>query len=101
MRALGGPFGAIPDPHKTRLSAEASIWQWVANFLVRFDSKAPYLPQPDLAAALPEIPDDGTTFLFKLRPEARWQNLPPVNGRGVTAEDVKATFERIRAPGTK
>ena len=68
MRTLGGPFGAIPDPHKTRLSAESLIWQWVANFLVRFDRKAPYLPQPDLASALPEIPDDGMTFVFRLRP---------------------------------
>ncbi|MGH2632807.1 MAG: ABC transporter substrate-binding protein [Tepidiformaceae bacterium] len=101
MRTLGGPFGPLPDPHKTRLGSEALIWQWVANFLVRFDRKPPYHPQPDLAAALPEIPSDGTTFIFRLQPGATWQDLPPVNGRPVVASDVKASFDRIKVLGPK
>lgn len=101
MRTLGGPFGALPDPHTTRLGSEALIWQWVANFLVRFDTKLPYLSQADLAASLPEIPGDGLTFTFKLQPAAKWQQMPPVNGRPVIAADVKASFDRIRALGPK
>lgn len=68
---------------------------------MRFQKVAPFLPEPDLAAAQPEIADGGTTLIFKLRPEAKWQNKPPVNGRQVTAEDVKASFERIKALGAK
>jgi len=36
---------------------------------------------------------DAQTFTFHLRPGAKWQNLPPVNGRGVTAEDVRSSME--------
>src|SRR5262245_1217437 len=36
-----------------------------------------------------------TTFVFKLRKGVRWHNKPPVNGRELTAEDVKFTYERF------
>ncbi len=35
-----------------------------------------------------------TTWVFKLRKGVRWHPKPPVNGREVTAEDVKFTYER-------
>src|SRR5215468_4207571 len=40
-----------------------------------------------------EQPND-TTYVFKLRPGVRWHNKPPVNGREVTAADVKYSYER-------
>ena len=44
-------------------------------------------------------PND-TTYVFKLRRGVRWQNKPPVNGRELTAEDVKYTVERfLTVPG--
>ncbi|HYS94786.1 MAG TPA: ABC transporter substrate-binding protein [Candidatus Acidoferrales bacterium] len=43
--------------------------------------------EPDLAESWTQ-PND-TTYIFKLRRGARWHNKPPVNGREVTAEDVK------------
>jgi len=36
-----------------------------------------------------------TTYVFKLRRGVRWHNKPPVNGRELTAEDVKYTIERF------
>ena len=36
-----------------------------------------------------------TTYVFKLRKGVRWHNKAPVNGRELTAEDVKYTFERF------
>jgi peptide/nickel transport system substrate-binding protein len=39
-------------------------------------------------------PND-TTYIFKLRRGVRWHNKPPVNGRELTAEDVKYTLERF------
>ena len=49
---------------------------------------------PDIAADMPEISADGTTYTIKLRPDAGF--APPVN-RMVTAEDVKYSFERMMA----
>src|SRR5207244_13136384 len=43
--------------------------------------------EPDLAEALPEQPDQ-QTFVFKLR-DAKFHN-----GRAVTSEDIKYSFER-------
>jgi peptide/nickel transport system substrate-binding protein len=36
-----------------------------------------------------------TTYVFKLRRGVRWHNKPPVNGRELTADDVKYTYERF------
>src|SRR2546427_8500745 len=38
------------------------------------------------------------TYLFKLRRGVRWHPKPPVNGRELTAEDVKYTYERFLLP---
>jgi peptide/nickel transport system substrate-binding protein len=48
---------------------------------------------PDAAEALPEQPD-GLTYIFKLNQGVKFQNLDPVNGRELTAEDVKFSIER-------
>src|SRR5207249_4056100 len=49
--------------------------------------------EPDLAERW-EQPDD-TTYIFHLRKGVRWHNKPPVNGRELTAEDVKFTYTRF------
>jgi peptide/nickel transport system substrate-binding protein len=49
--------------------------------------------EPDLAERWDE-PDD-TTYVFHLRRGVRWQNRPPVNGRELTADDVKFTYDRF------
>jgi len=40
---------------------------------------------------------DLTTTIYHLRQDVHWQNLPPVNGRQVTAYDVMETVKRQRA----
>src|SRR6267143_617410 len=40
-------------------------------------------------------PTTETTYVFKLRRGVRWHPKPPVNGRELTAEDVKYTVERF------
>jgi peptide/nickel transport system substrate-binding protein len=52
--------------------------------------------EPDLAESWAQ-PND-TTYIFKLRRGVRWHPKPPVNGREVTAEDVKYTYERFMGP---
>jgi peptide/nickel transport system substrate-binding protein len=50
--------------------------------------------EPDLAQAMPEQPDQ-LTLVFKLKP-AKWHNVPPMNGRALTSEDVKYAMERYK-----
>lgn len=38
---------------------------------------------------------DEKTYVFRLRQGVKWHNKPPVNGRELTAEDVKYTFDRF------
>src|SRR5262249_13863746 len=35
-----------------------------------------------------------TTYVFKLRSNAKWQNIAPVSGRAVTAQDVVYSYGR-------
>ncbi|MEO8539131.1 MAG: ABC transporter substrate-binding protein [bacterium] len=98
LRSLS-TIGSIIDPHRTNTPAESlTVWGAIGNTLVRFSTQKPGSIEGDLAAALPEIPADGLSLTFKIRPEAKWQNKAPVNGRAVTAEDVKLSFDRIRDP---
>ncbi|HYE92261.1 MAG TPA: ABC transporter substrate-binding protein, partial [Terriglobales bacterium] len=46
----------------------------------------------DLAESWKQVND--TTYEFKLRKGVRFHNKPPVNGRELTADDVRYTFER-------
>ncbi len=59
---------------------------------------------PDLEASTEVVPDlaerwevsaDGLTYTFHLRGDVTWQDIPPVNGRPFTSDDVIATFESI------
>jgi peptide/nickel transport system substrate-binding protein len=101
LRQVAGPVGSLLDPHRTNTPLEsAGMWHRAGNFLMRFSAEPPHLPEPDLAESQPEVLDDGTRLVFKLHPEAKWQERDPVNGRMVNAEDVKATFERIMAEET-
>ncbi len=101
LRTVDGPVGSLLDIHRTNTPFEsAGVWHWAGNFLVRFGIQEPHLPEPDLAMAQPEITDDGLTLTFTLNPEAKWQDRAPVSGRAVDAEDVVATFERIKNPET-
>lgn len=54
---------------------------------------------PWIAQALPEQPD-GQTYVFKLRPGIKFQNVAPVNGRPMTAEDVKYAIDLVRSSTT-
>ena len=52
----------------------------------------------DLAVGLPEVVD-GTTLIFSLRPGVKWFDIPPVNGRTLTADDVDFGMKRQLAEG--
>ena len=54
--------------------------------------------QPDLAVSA-ESPD-ALTWTIKLRPDAKFQNVAPVNGHAVEPEDIKQTFIKALAPAS-
>lgn len=90
------------DPHGTSSAYTHQLLTLAMSRLLAFKTA----PDPrvgenrevegDLALSV-ESPD-AATWIVKLRPEARFHNVPPVSGRPVTAEDVKATFTRATAP---
>jgi peptide/nickel transport system substrate-binding protein len=53
-----------------------------------------YIMEGDLAESW-NVSEDGKTYTFKLRPDAKWHNIAPMNGRPVTAQDVTWSFERF------
>jgi peptide/nickel transport system substrate-binding protein len=59
------------------------------------DTAYNYEVEGDLAASY-EIPGDGTQLTFKIQPNAKFINKPPVNGHAVTSEDVKMSLDRFR-----
>ena len=63
------------------------------NGLVRFNENLDLVP--DIARSW-KLSDDHVTYTFRLRSDARFSN-----GRKITAQDFKYSFERVLAPATK
>jgi peptide/nickel transport system substrate-binding protein len=80
------------DIHQFQTGYQMAIWRSCANGLFTIDPTTGE-PVGDLAKTW-EFPDL-TTFVVKLHPNATWQRKAPVNGRAVTAQDVKFSLERI------
>ena len=53
---------------------------------------------PELAESW-ETSQDGLTYTFHIRSGVKFQNIAPVNGRELTAEDVRFSWERYRSGG--
>jgi len=88
------------DPHATTRNAPGSISTY--SRLVR---RKPGLLEPapvefvgDLAESW-EVSPDKLTITFKLRPNAKWHNIPPVSGRNVDASDIVYSWNRVAAVG--
>jgi peptide/nickel transport system substrate-binding protein len=48
-----------------------------------------------------EFSPDGMSLTIRIRKGVKFQNIPPVNGRELTAEDIKYNIERIKDPKTR
>jgi peptide/nickel transport system substrate-binding protein len=86
------------DPHLALNFKQSNTLSFVYSKLARYKvgpgvPPGVYTIEPDLAERWEE-PDE-LTWVFHLRKGVRWQNAPPVNGRELTAEDVKFTFDRF------
>jgi len=86
------------DPHQTISFLTMVPLSFVYSRLVKVKAGPSVKPmtypiEPDLAESWTQ-PND-TTYIFKLRKGVRWHPKPPVNGRELTAADVKYTYERF------
>jgi peptide/nickel transport system substrate-binding protein len=86
------------DPHQTISFATMVPLSFVYSRLVKVKAGPGVKPmtypiEADLAESWTQ-PND-TTYVFKLRKGVRWHPKPPVNGRELTADDVKYTYDRF------
>jgi peptide/nickel transport system substrate-binding protein len=91
------------DPQKVSASAQAvpgPAMSRVFKFKTSTDPAtiADHVYEPDLGLSA-ESPD-AITWTVKLRNDAKFANIAPVNGHAVEAEDIKATFTRALDPAT-
>jgi oligopeptide transport system substrate-binding protein len=88
----GGPEPDSLDPQKARGFEAQSILRDLCEGLTTLDHHATVAPG---VAATWGVSPDGRTYVFKLRPEARWSN-----GELVVAADFVAALERLVDPAT-
>ena len=87
---LGDP-GSL-DPHKATNLIESNILDELFEGLVAYDARGAIIPG---AAASWSADPAGTTYNFKLRPDAKWSN-----GDRLTSGDFVFAFRRLMAPST-
>jgi peptide/nickel transport system substrate-binding protein len=86
------------DPHQTIAFSTMTMLSLTHSRLMKVKAGPSVRPgtypvEPDVAESFTQPSD--TTYVFKLRRGVRWHPKPPVNGRELTAEDVKYTYERF------
>lgn len=90
------------DPHRTTSLYTETPCGMVLSRLLRYKSGTDPMvsenreTEPDLAASVESA--DGVTWTVTLRPDAKFQDVAPVSGHPVEAEDIKQTFIRALAP---
>jgi len=64
------------------------------QYKVAADPSVGLAAQPTAGVATSVESPDALTWTVKLRPDVKWHNVAPVNGRPFEAEDVKASWTR-------
>jgi peptide/nickel transport system substrate-binding protein len=95
---LSAPDPAHFDPHLTAQWSTQIALSFTHSRLLRHRAGPGVAPgtfaiEGDLAESWDRT--SATTYVFKLRRGVRWHPKPPVNGRELTAEDVKYSYERF------
>jgi len=83
------------DPHQTLAFSTMTMLSFTHSRLLKVKAgpsvrPATYPVEADVAESWTRPSD--TTYVFKLRRGVRWHPKPPVNGRELTADDVKYTY---------
>ena len=95
------PEAPTIDPHLNAGFITQVYASLIYSCLVRLPA-GPELRGPGDHRILPDVAEkwewtNPTTVVFTLRRGVRFHQKPPVNGREVTADDVKYSLERFRA----
>ncbi len=90
------------DPHKASSFLTHALASYSYSRLMRFKTVVGELPQSEWYTTEPELVSkvenpDPQTYIFTLRDDVKFHNLPPVNGRKLDADDVVYSFERHRS----
>lgn len=85
-----GPIRGI-DPHLETWPATLQVVHQTYNALLKFNHDGTKI-LPDLAESWEQ--KDDLTYVFRLSQGVKFHNVPPVNGRELTSEDVKYSIER-------
>ncbi|MGE5595270.1 MAG: ABC transporter substrate-binding protein [Hyphomicrobiales bacterium] len=102
----GGSFSfqmpAVPpslDPYTQTSFQNAYVNGLSYSKLLRFKAGTPEVApadnsmEPDLAKSMPEQVDE-LTYVFTLKPNIKFHDVPPTNGRALTSEDIRYAFDR-------
>lgn len=89
---LTSPMATQPRSLDFHFDVFVPVADHTNNALLKFNREVTEI-EIDAASALPEQPDP-LTYVFKLTPGIKFHNVDPVNGRVLTAADVKYSIER-------
>jgi len=107
MRLFGYESLALDttDPHQTQFPPTFQLHSAVFSKILKYDDIYTGIISPDLAEAMPEMPDS-LTYIIRLRPGVRFHDSPDVRarfpataGRELTADDVVYSIGRQTAAG--
>ena len=98
-------FADVPhrDVHQTVQETLASLGPGLAYSRLLRLQPGPGNDQPNLLLECDlclswELTSD-LAYEFQLREDVRWQNIAPVNGRALVADDLVYSYNRMRTPG--
>ena len=105
LRVFCGGDPPTLDPYGNLSFLTKSFAAFVYSRLVKFSTKwgepsDKSVPSPDLADHWEMTNPDGTEFTFTLKDGLTFHNLAPVNGRAITADDLKFSWSRMTADTT-
>ena len=96
----------VIDPRHTQSVGLYQFAGLVSNRLVRYpfsdeaNGPSDLTLKGDLAESWQGSPDH-RVWTFKIRKGVKWQNLPPLNGRELTAADIKSCYEGYAKEGVQ
>ena len=82
------------------VNEKLGIADWAIDRKV-FDFSHNYLPESVWTGALAESWEqpDPLTYVFHIREGVKWHDVPPMNGRELTAKDIEFTYQRLTGMG--
>jgi len=91
LRTVMGPPRSL-DPHMETYQPTTCVTNNTNNRLIRWNKDMTGV-ELDLAESWRRI--DNLTYEFKIHKGVRFHDVPPVNGRELTSEDIKYSIERL------